>query len=79
MAAPGPDLGPVFSLTRRVVLGPPRSRGIEIEWPVGRNAGVTGASVVAGAPRLDLGPVFNTETKGDRDGEACWSVVAGLF
>ncbi|XP_022871905.1 uncharacterized protein LOC111391002 [Olea europaea var. sylvestris] len=73
------DLGPVFSLTRRVVLNPPRSRGIEIEWHVGRNAGATGASVAVGAPGLDHGPVFNTDTKGDRDGEACWSVVAGLF
>ncbi|CAA3000197.1 Hypothetical predicted protein [Olea europaea subsp. europaea] len=72
VGAPGPDLGPVFSLTRRVLLGPPRSRGIEIEieWHVGRNAGATGASVAV---------EFNTETKGDRDGEACWSVVAGLF
>ncbi|CAA2976518.1 Hypothetical predicted protein [Olea europaea subsp. europaea] len=64
------DLGPVFSLTRRVVLNPPRSRGIEIEWHVGRNAGATGASVAVGAPGLDHGPVFNTDTKGDRDGEA---------
>ncbi|CAA2987301.1 Hypothetical predicted protein [Olea europaea subsp. europaea] len=58
------DLGPVFSLTRRVVLNPPRSRGNEIEWHGGRNACATGASVAVGAPGLDHGPVFNTETKG---------------
>ncbi|CAA3028515.1 Hypothetical predicted protein [Olea europaea subsp. europaea] len=50
VGAPGLDLGPVFSLTRRVVIGPARSRRIEIEWHVGRNAGSTGASVAVGPP-----------------------------
>ncbi|CAA2976519.1 Hypothetical predicted protein [Olea europaea subsp. europaea] len=51
--------------------GPPRQRGIEIEWHVGPNATATGALVAVGAPGPDLGPDlgpgWSAETKGDPD------------